>query len=206
MDWNDLDYTLNQSDILYKLQNVGHTLFVDELPNDLLIEGESITAERLSIVDGYIDANSFTNFVDRLYYSESSANGIIMFVKEFCLGLMFDQKENIFLFDSHSKNSQGMSVPNGKSILLMFSSIGNLETYLRLIYIYNGVGSYFQLVYVNVNKLTDNSRLKILRRFRKICNSYRQKKFAEKNKETFTLKRRRKYSRESYRQNKAQIS
>ena len=76
--------------------------------------------------------SSFVNFVDKIYYFCSFANGIIMFIKEVCIALIFDSKENIFLFDPHRKNSEGsiycIAISDGKSILIKFLSMLDLET------------------------------------------------------------------------------
>ena len=49
---------------------------------------------------------------------------------------IISQKDHSFyLFDSHSRDEQGLSVPDGKSCLLKFSSINELGKYFQVCYL-----------------------------------------------------------------------
>ena len=57
-----------------------------------------------------------------------------------------------YLFDSHSRDSRGLAVSDGLSVLLKFSSLQQLENYIKVIHLeYQGRESqYFQLQFLDI--------------------------------------------------------
>ena len=66
------------------------------------------------------------------------------------LWLLFGTKHTFFLFDSHSRDSNGLLCENGTVVLLKFRSLLALEKYLLEVYVKNGDTMLFDLQYIKI--------------------------------------------------------
>jgi len=48
---------------------------------------------------------------------------------------VFKKSCYFYLFDSHSRDERGLTVPDGKSCLLKFANINELEKYIQVFYL-----------------------------------------------------------------------
>jgi len=71
---------------------------------------------------------------------------------------------SIYLFDPHSRDNSGQIVDNGSSVLLNFCTIRNVESYIKEIYVPQGLEIYLETQYfriVTTKQITDKIRLSI---------------------------------------------
>ena len=72
--------------------------------------------------------NLFENYIH--YDSTEKGNGAIFTCAGFSVAVVWSQ-HYVYVFDSHSRNSNGFHNPNGKAILLKFCSINSLNNYVK---------------------------------------------------------------------------
>lgn len=84
-----------------------------------------------------------------------------------CISIVWTKK-HYFLFDSHSKNENGETCPNGYSVLIKFTKKTDLESHIIKNYLNLGdVGIQFELQYINISKESDENVSKKYLLFRK---------------------------------------
>ena len=122
----DLDYVLKQGDTIFK--NVCEDkkkyayLAVDELPLNFPLEGTNVSARRLSH-ESLLFAekkNLFENY--RLYSENDRGNETIFTYGEYSVATIWAEN-NVFLFDSRSRNTDGLHDANGRAVLLSFTIV-----------------------------------------------------------------------------------
>ena len=94
-------------------------LSVPDLPHNIPILGSNVRIAYLDDCYGFISFNESSSLLSDLQCN--SGNGFLFFLKGSCVAIIWTKK-NIFLFDSHSRNSLGQPVPDGFSILLKFKN------------------------------------------------------------------------------------
>jgi len=57
---------------------------------------------------------------------------------------------SVYLFDPHSRSIYGQIDPNGKSVLLKFSTLQNVESYIKEIYVPLGQTMYLETQYFRI--------------------------------------------------------
>ena len=68
------------------------------------------------------------------HYSESDReNGAILTCGGYSVATIWAEN-NVFLFDSHSRNTYGLHDPNGQAVLLSFSTVSSLNNYIKSFY------------------------------------------------------------------------
>ena len=112
----DLDYVLEHGDALFKDNNILRPLSVEVLPETVLINGHVLKVEMLSNVNRLLGASIL--FDNELL----PGNGLLFTKNGYCFSLIW-AKQNVFLFDSHSRNKEGSFVESGSSIFLAFKSL-----------------------------------------------------------------------------------
>ena len=129
----DLDYILEQGENIFKQVGVYQPLTVDELPNDISIEGTHVSAKMLAHESNVFvgKENLFENY--RHYDSTEKGNGAIFTCADFSVAVLWSQ-HYVYVFDSYSRNSSGFHDSNGKAILLKFCSINSLNNDLKSFY------------------------------------------------------------------------
>ena len=144
----DLDFILHKGDKVYKDVNINRYLNVDELPTKIVIDNSHfdifvIRAEDFLGSSLLEDTDTIINTY--LFFSDN-VTGIILFIEGYCVSILKESnnRQVIYAFDSHSRDSEGNIVPDGSSILIKFSSIKSFWDYIVLTY----GSSSCQLVYI----------------------------------------------------------
>ena len=124
-DRKDLDFILENGNIIYKGLNTNRYLMVPELPRQILLfESQIVQVEFKTNKFGFLNSQSVPgSLLDRNVPSD--ANGLLLLLKGLCVSIVWTKK-HYFLFDPHSKNEKGECIPEGYSILLKFNSINAL--------------------------------------------------------------------------------
>ena len=106
---------------------------VDELPLNFLLEGTNVSARRLAH-ESLLFAENNNLFENHRHYSESDRrNGAIFTCGGYRAATIWAEN-NVFLFDSHSRNTCGLHEPNGQAVLLSFSTVSSLNKYIKSFY------------------------------------------------------------------------
>ena len=150
--WNtcDLDYVLIKGDQLFKSINLMRYLGVEDLPHKLNMGVEaSVKIKYVQNIDVEIKDQcdfprpSFDQF-------SNDSNGIIFYVNQMTISLVWDTKSFFCLFDSLSRDEQGKITENGTGILIKFSSLSQIQKYLSENVQTTSESVLGQLQYVNV--------------------------------------------------------
>ena len=90
------------------------------------------------------------NFISNAHKNEENiGNGLILIFNGFSISVVWN-KAHFFLFDPHSRASNGLICHNGTSVLLKFSSLLAIEKYLLHVYVKFGDTMLVDLQYVKV--------------------------------------------------------
>jgi len=129
---HDLDYILNEGDFNFKRLGFTESPFVDQFPKIIKIEGQECNVNFDDVIDGGFCSNDITiNFVTKDLLSSQS--GALIVIKGYSIAIIFNNNE-FFIFDSHSRDSVGKIVQNGKSVSMRFTSIKDVKQYVRNTY------------------------------------------------------------------------
>ena len=163
---DDLDYIIENGDLVYKSLNTESYLMLTELPNNLCLLGSTLTVNYLENRFGFISSTSKTyRFLFKWIMTKS--NGLLFMMKGLCISIIWNKK-NYFLFDSHSRNSLGQTSPDGSSILLKFSSRKQLEYHIINNYLSEGdVNIQYEVQYIQIVKSNDGIDIKNV--YRTLC-------------------------------------
>ena len=127
----DLNPILDLGNSLY--QNMGYSnqyLSFGELPSSIIIDDFAIKVEKRGSVIRELTAqsNSFLRI-------DASADGLIFLAAGFGTSIV-ESNGIVYIFDSHSRDTNGMLHPQGTSVLLKFNSIVLAEQYLKQFYLF----------------------------------------------------------------------
>ena len=112
----DVDYILEHGDVLFKSVGILRALSMNELPNNVQVENNTLKIEMLDHLVGRLGQNSI--FSEHASISDIG-NGLIFTTAGYCISLIWS-KNAIVLFDSHSRDMDGCFTDTGNSILLFF--------------------------------------------------------------------------------------
>ena len=149
----DMDHILENGDILYKSLNTHTALNIDELPEYVNVENSSLRVTLLSQKSGTISMTARNDFLHESYEQTSNTGtGLIFFISGYTFAIIWS-KQAFFLFDSHSRSTEGFTVSDGYSVLMKFKSLDDVQNYIREAYLYrqqiNSV--YYQIQYVDID-------------------------------------------------------
>ena len=143
-------------------------LSVDDLPRKIDLSEIEINLEFLELRDGEMDISPENNsvLVSLFYSARFSGDGFLLFVNGFTLAVIYEIEHNsYFLFDSHSRNEHGFLVSDGKSVLIRFARIYDIECYIKEIYLHAQMTTcYFQIQFVKVH-ISDANRENLRQNF-----------------------------------------
>ena len=147
----DLDYVLKNGTEIYRGVNKDGFLMFSELPREINILESKFYIEFLENDYGLLHYYSvYGSLIDRK--SLSISDGFLLIVNKKCISVMWN-KRAFFLYDSHSKNNQGKSSPDGTATLIKFNSLKALENYIFQTYsMITEDGVEYELQYISVNK------------------------------------------------------
>ena len=144
----DLDFILHKGDKVYKDVNINRYLNVDELPTKIVIDNShfDIFVTRAEDFLGSSLLEDTDTIINTDLFFSDNVTGIILFIEGYCVSILKESnnRQVIYAFDSHSRDSEGNIVPDGSSILIKFSSIKSFWDYIVLTY----GSSSCQLVYI----------------------------------------------------------
>ena len=152
----DLDYMFGQRDILMRCLGNHEPLAVDELPLPVKLKGCDL---EVTVLQHYSNRFSkFDLFIDHKELSSTEVGNGAIFT---CSGMSFALiwgKKSIFLFDSHSRSSEGCHDPNGLSFLLVFSSFTFLNNFILKYFeepFNNSVCLQYDILYIKVEVINN---------------------------------------------------
>ena len=109
-DNNELDRILRKSDALFKSLNKFELFGVEDLPTKTEIYSHSIDIALLEKRTGEITSSTYmTSIGDIVGNNSNLGDGALIIINGYALGVIWG-KNSFFPFDSHSKNSRGLSV------------------------------------------------------------------------------------------------
>ena len=165
-----MDHILVKGDANYKLLGTFDILSVDELLRIVSDEEFNFSVEFMSLENGEISANSVGfPFLRAIYNScVDRGDGFLMFLCGFTI-VIIPYRNFFYLFDSHSRNGQGEMIGSGKSVLLEFSHLEDIENYIQVVYMQQRSQShtYFQIQCVKINISIENRKLMVLSNFQR---------------------------------------
>ena len=153
----DLDYILENGVGLFKTRNINHALNVDELPQEVNVEGCLIRVTMLENGTGILNTVDQLNFL-KVSHDEKLNTGIavIFFINGYTFAIIWS-KSGYFLCDSHSENYEGLITSDGTSILLKFKALINVQNYIEEVYML----LIYQMQYINIETECTDIRLLI---------------------------------------------
>ena len=168
--WNNthLNFVLESGDTVYKNNGYAGYLTFEEMPDNIFLRGsqfsiiqllqsEHETTKELELTDNVM-SNHFWNkmFMDNLRRSD----GAIIVISGFMFMIKVENKF-FYLFDSHSRDTQGVQCNDGTSIVLKFKDIFEIKKYLRHAYLTscNKTKLWFQLQFFKCTCEDDGSEL-----------------------------------------------
>ena len=149
---SDLDHVLESGDCLYKSLNTNNILSVDDLPQNVTVEGCALRTTMLKNETGIMNITDHLDFLEQSYQKLSdTGNGLIFFINGYTFALIWS-KSAVFLRDSHSRDEQGFTTPDGTSVLLKFRSLDDVQSYITNIYLVhqNMQITFYQLQYIKI--------------------------------------------------------
>ena len=188
---NDLDTILIEGDCIYKSLNTNDFLAADELPRSLNFGGLQTNVEYLELLTGVATLVPNFPFLRANFQNLNNGCQCLMFVSGFTIALFKSPLvDSCYLFDSHSRDERGLSVSDGQSVLLRFSSLLQLELYIQVLYLeyQDKETTYFQLQFVKIN-IQDDVRSIALQIFNGyLLRASREQQTQSQNYETSTNK------------------
>ena len=126
----DLDHVLDLGDALFKRLGLHRYLDASDLPNELTIEGNMCHVNKFYLHDGEARICNTRFLIDPFRIG----NVALLFMNH-TVTTIFAVGPTYYLFDSHSRDSRGLVVSDGLSVLLKFTSLQQLENYIKVIHL-----------------------------------------------------------------------
>ena len=124
----DLDHVLDLGDNLFRHLGFNRCLDASDLPNQIVLEVFNCSITKLNLHDGEATIgskrfllNPFQNRKSVLLFMNGTVTAIIELSQAF------------YLFDSHSRNRQGLADRGGSSVLLKFSRLEHVQNVVLIV-------------------------------------------------------------------------
>ena len=115
------------------MKNTSNYLTTEDLPEYVKINETELTIVKLANYHGRL--SQVEHFISSVHKTETNTgNGLILIFNGFSMAVIWN-KAHFFLFDSHSRDSNGLVCENGTAVLLKFRSLLALEKYLLEVYV-----------------------------------------------------------------------
>ena len=125
----DLDHVLDLGDNLFNHLGFNRYLDASDLQNQIVLEGFNCSISKLNLLNGEatigskkILLNPFQNRQSTFLFMNGTVTAIIELSQAF------------YLFDSHSRNRQGLADSDCSSVLLKFSRLEHSQNYIEVIH------------------------------------------------------------------------
>ena len=144
----DLDIILQHGNDLYKELGYLHEhLSFIELPNQINVNKNIIDVLKSDTITAELSSNTAS---------------FLRLPQEFNCGMLLTcgystafiyKGGSVYIFDSHSRDANGLSNPNGTSVLLKFDSYYDAESYIKRLYLiqFENASIFCQIQYMNVS-------------------------------------------------------
>ena len=131
--WNksDLNHVLTEGDLLYKSLNVVDMLTADDLPRSIVMCNIEFPVDFLELKTEIAHLRNGESFLRRSVPNTGDEFMFLLFMGGFTTALM-KHHNHFYLFDSHSRDSRGLSVVDGTSVLMKFSDLFEVENYIQV--------------------------------------------------------------------------
>ena len=131
--WNksDLNHVLTEGDLLFKSLNVVDMLTADDLPRSIVMCNIEFPVDFLELKTEIAHLRNGESFLRRSVPNTGDEFMFLLFMGGFTTALM-KHHNHFYLFDSHSRDSRGLSVADGTSVLMKFSDLFEVENYIQV--------------------------------------------------------------------------
>ena len=149
--WNksDLNHVLTEGDLLYKSLNVVDMLTADDLPRSIVMCNIEFPVDFLELKTEIAHLRNGESFLRRSVPNTGDEFMFLLFMGGFTTALM-KHHNHFYLFDSHSRDSRGLSVVDGTSVLMKVSDLFEVENYIQAYLECDSMEqSYFQLQFIH---------------------------------------------------------
>ena len=155
-DFDDINYVVENGDFLYKMLNRDGYLMFSELPKEIKIGDFTFSIEFLDNPKSeLINCHSLPGSIIEKSMNPL-ADGFLLQIDGKCVSVTWN-KTHFFLFDSHSRNDQGITSPEGTATLMKFSSKRSLELFIISNFLTKSHGDIaFEIQYIHICK--DNKK------------------------------------------------
>ena len=149
--WNatDLDDMLIKGDDLFKNLKVMRHLSVNDLPKTITLDNCDMKITFKPLVTCVITKTNVNFIRPSLVLNKLSSDGMMLFVGDTTLSLLWNTK-SFYLFDSHSRDEQGMPTANGTGVLMQFSKLSDVQTYIIECYLTSCESKLVQIQYITI--------------------------------------------------------
>ena len=135
----DGDHLYNQA--IHGLRERGtlrsKLLTFDEIPRTVSLLNKDITVQKCDVISGVCTQQFATMHLPSLYqtvYSAFQTSSYLLFMIGSVCSALFRKDDEYYIFDSHSHGQDGLSAPDGKSLLASFSCLEDLVTFMYALY------------------------------------------------------------------------
>ena len=160
----DLDKVLLDGDSLYNKTVLtllaqgmlkSKLLNFDEIPQAVTVLKKKIIVEKSDVISGVCTQQFATLGLPSLYQSLHTAfqqSSYLLFMIGSVCSAVFKKDEEYYFFDSHSHGQDGMSCPDGKSVLACFQNLEDLVAFMYAVYdsMLIDISSQFDMLPVNM--------------------------------------------------------
>ena len=131
---NDLDCILEKGDQLFKAQRTHSYLSCPQLPRQIKIGNLNVEAQFLDNYFGFLGIGNYRNdLIRKLSLLVNSFTGIIFIISYVAFSII-PCNRNIYIVDSHARDSQGRPSPFGTAVILKFDNFVDVADYIINIY------------------------------------------------------------------------
>ena len=144
-----LNHVLTEGDLLYKSLNVVDMLTADDLPRSIVMCNIEFPVDFLELKTEIAHLRNGEPFLRRSVPNTGDEFMFLLFMGGFTTALM-KHHNHFYLFDSHSRDSRGLSVVGGTSVLMKVSDLFEVENYIQAYLECDSMEqSYFQLQFIH---------------------------------------------------------
>ena len=169
--WNchDLEYILEQGDVLYK--STGRTEFLScpDLPREITIETNLVQLDLPQNGNYFGFLHHGSNCLSELIHNltqDHDHTGILFFCEGYTFSIVTSTSSRyVYIIDSHSRNKNGEPCSDGTAVILKFNDLVAVSSFIK--HIYHSVPArelvQYEVQYVKItNEISDSTRQQVL--------------------------------------------
>ncbi|XP_060561861.1 uncharacterized protein LOC132721554 [Ruditapes philippinarum] len=128
-------------DVLYNLKQLGkfkhRLLCFDEIPDQVFVLSRFVHVEKVNVISGVavqqFGNSSLPSLYQSLYTALVNVQHVLVMIGAIC-SAVFVKDDMFWFFDSHAHGKFGLSCPAGKSLLISFSTLDDLLSFMYAMY------------------------------------------------------------------------